>query len=71
MIWPWLERISLYYMEKITENSTVLSYYERMSGLESVKVNRHEKDLHVQLIESYKVKKQEYDIGTVIPVEAK
>jgi len=68
MIWPWLERISLFYMEKITENSTVLAYYERMSELESVKVNRHNKDLHMQLIESYKVKKIEYDIGTVIPV---
>lgn len=67
MFWPWLERISLYYMDTIKENSTIMAYYERMSALESVKANRHPNDLHVQLIESYKRKEIEYDIGTVVP----
>ena len=67
MFWPMMERISLYYMDKIKENSVVLSYYERMSELEAVKVNRHQEALHIQLIESYKRKEIEYDIGTVLP----
>ena len=67
MFWPFLERISIWYMDRVKEMDGVYSYYLRMGENEAVKSCRHEESLLRQLIQSYVDGSATYDIGTVLP----
>lgn len=67
MFWPFLERISVFFMDVLNEFDGALSYYKRMGEDDAVKACRHEPDLHRQFIASYVAGNVTYDIGTVLP----
>ena len=67
MLWPILERLSLYHMDEIDQFKCMREYFGRMGDIEAVKLCRHPADLHRQWIEKYMRGEVEYDIGTVLP----
>jgi len=68
MFWPFLERISIYFLDLLKSMNGVYSYYLRMGENEAVKSCRHEEDIQRQHIDSYiSGNTLSYDIGTVLP----
>jgi len=67
MFWPFLERISVFFMDVLDEFDVASSYCKRMGEDDAVKLCRHGDDLHKQFISSYVAGDVTYDIGTVLP----
>jgi len=67
MFWPFLERIALYFMDKVKGYKELHAYFHRMGEDAAVIACRHPEDLHKEFIDDFRIGKMEYDIGPVWP----
>lgn len=67
MFWPFLERMALYFMDKIKAYPDLHAYFHRMGEDAAVIACRHPADLHKEFIDDFRMGKMEYDIGPIWP----
>ena len=67
MFWPFLERIALYFLDKVKAYPHIHAYYHRMGEDAAVIACRHPAALHREFIDDFRIGKMEYDIGPIWP----